>query len=396
MGAALVLTQLGIVAHYASCSILARSDRPTGSKGFLDYLNFKKMADKDEQQEKTIAEDLVVTKYKMAGDISNRVIQAVIKKCVSGASVRELCSFGDSLLLEETNKVFKKEKDLKKGDMVKIDLGAQVDGFIAAVAHTVLVGGGDKITGRKADLLLAAHHASEVALRLMKPGTENVAVTSAVQKVAESYQCKPVEGMLSHQLKQFEIDGDKSIIQNPNEMQKKEHEKSTFELHEVYAIDVLISTGEGVGREMETRTTVFKKSNETYMLKMKTSRALFSEVSTKCGSMPFCLRSLEDEKKARMGVVECVSHKLLEPFHVLYEKPSEMVAQFKFTVLLMPNGPQKITGITFDPSTCQSEHSITDEDIKKLLTTSTKKKPNKKKKATTAKDEKMEVAESAE
>jgi len=384
------------------------------------------MADKDEQQEKTIAEDLVVTKYKMAGDISNRVIQAIINKCVAGASVRELCSFGDSLLLEETNKVFKKEKDLKKGiafptclsvnncichfsplvsdpdvelkdgDMVKIDLGAQVDGFIAAVAHTVLVGGGDKITGRTADLLLAAHYASEAALRLMKPGAENVAVTGAVQKVAESYQCKPVEGMLSHQLKQFEIDGEKSIIQNPNEMQKKEHEKSTFELHEVYAIDVLISTGEGVGREMETRTTVFKKSNETYMLKMKTSRALFSEVSAKCGSMPFCLRSLEDEKKARMGVVECVSHKLLEPFHVLYEKPTEMVAQFKFTVLLMPNGPQKITGIAFDPSTCQSDHSITDEEIKKLLTTSTKKKPNKKKKAATGKDEKMEVTESTD
>ena len=57
------------------------------------------------------------------------------------------------------------------------------------------------------------------------------------------------------------------------------------------------------------------------MLKMKTSRAVLSEVNTKCGSMPFCLRSLGDEKKARMGVVECVAHKLLEPFHVLYEKP---------------------------------------------------------------------------
>merc|ERR1712071_336417 len=89
----------------------------------------------------------------------------------------------------------------------------------------------------------------------------------------------------------------------------------------------------------------------------------------------------------RMGVVECVAHKLLEPFHVLYEKPSEMVAQFKFTVLLMPNGPQKITGIAFDPSTCQPEHSITDEDIKKLLTTSTKKKTNKKKNPS-AKDDK--------
>ena len=79
---------------------------------------------------------------------------------------------------------------------------------------------------------------------------------------------------------------------------------------------------------METRTTVFKKTNETYMLKMKASRALFTEVSSKCGTMPFSLRNLEDEKKARMGVVECVSHKLLEPFHVLYEKPSKSRERF--------------------------------------------------------------------
>ncbi|XP_046650677.1 proliferation-associated protein 2G4-like [Daphnia pulicaria] len=374
------------------------------------------MADKDkDEQEKTIAEDFVVTKYKMAGEISNRVIQGVIAQCVAGASVRELCTLGDKLLLEETVKVFKKEKELKKGiafptcvsvnncvchfsplasdtdvelkdgDVVKIDLGAHVDGFIASVAHTVVVGSSPstKITGRKADILLAAHYASEAALRLMKPGTENQAVTSVVQTIAESYKCKPIEGMLSHQLKQFEIDGEKSIIQNPNEIQRKEHEKSTFELHEVYAIDVLISSGEGVGKEMDTRTTVFKKTNETYMLKMKASRALFTEVNSKCGTMPFSLRNLEDEKKARMGVLECVSHKLLEPFHVLYEKPNEIVAQFKFTVLLMPNGPQKITGLPFDPTAFQTENSITDEEVKKLITSSTRSKPNKKKKPAT-------------
>ncbi len=38
-----------------------------------------------------------------------------MKQCVAGASVRELCSLGDKLLLEETVKVFKKEKELKKG-----------------------------------------------------------------------------------------------------------------------------------------------------------------------------------------------------------------------------------------------------------------------------------------
>ena len=46
--------------------------------------------------------------------------------------------------------------------------------------------------------------------------------------------------MLSHQLNQNVIDGEKTIIQNPNEAQRKEHEKFDFELHEVYAIGMYI------------------------------------------------------------------------------------------------------------------------------------------------------------
>lgn len=49
----------------------------------------------------------------------------------------------------------------------------------------------------------------------------------------------------------------------------------------------------------------------------------------------------------------------------------------------MPNGPQKITGLTLDPTTFQTENSITDEEIKKLITSSTRNKPNKKKKSAT-------------
>lgn len=92
---------------------------------------------------------------------------------------------------------------------------------------------------------MAANFAADAALRLVKPGNENYTVTDAIQKIAEAYKCKPISGMLSHQLKQFRIDGEKSIIQNPTEAQRKEHEKCEFEMHEVYAIDVLISTGEG-------------------------------------------------------------------------------------------------------------------------------------------------------
>ncbi|XP_076342036.1 proliferation-associated protein 2G4-like isoform X4 [Tachypleus tridentatus] len=77
------------------------------------------------------------------------------------------------------------------------------------------------------------------------------------------------------------------------------------------------------------------------------------------------VRALEDEKKARMGVVECVNHKLIEPFTVLYEKEGELVAQFKFTVLLMPSGLHKITGEAVDWDMYETEHDIKDDTIKK-------------------------------
>lgn len=41
---------------------------------------------------------------------------------------------------------------------------------------------------------------------------------------------------------------------------------------------------------------------------MKTSRAVFSEIQKKAGAFPFTLRALEDEKRARMGVQEAVTH----------------------------------------------------------------------------------------
>ena len=62
---------------------------------------------------------------------------------------------------------------LQDGDVVKIDMGAHIDGFIAVVAHTIIVNDGkSKVTGRKADALIAAHLCAEAALRLVKPGNE--------------------------------------------------------------------------------------------------------------------------------------------------------------------------------------------------------------------------------
>ena len=192
--------------------------------------------------------------------------------------------------------------------------------------------------------------------------------------------------MISHQMTRGIIDGEKKIYQNPNEMQRRDNEKEEFALYEVYAIDVLVSSGEGKPRETDIRTTVYKKKDFVYQLRMKSSRAFLSEVEKRYSLMPFTLRQFEDEKRARMGVIECAKHELVEPYPVYQERDGEFVAEFKFTVLLMPNGQMKITGLPIDLDLYQSEYKIVDSDVKQLLSSSIQKKKknkNKKKKGTT-------------
>ena len=59
-----------------------------------------------------------------------------------------------------------------------------------------------QVTGRQADVVLAAHYASEVALDLFRKDTENYDVTNAINKVTDLYDVKPCEGMISFNLLQ--------------------------------------------------------------------------------------------------------------------------------------------------------------------------------------------------
>ena len=86
---------------------------------------------------------------------------------------------------------------LQDGDLVKMDLGAHIDGFIAVVAHTFVLGASAEapVTGRKADVIMAAHLASEAALRLVKPGMENTEVTDTLTEIGKAFDCKVTQLM---------------------------------------------------------------------------------------------------------------------------------------------------------------------------------------------------------
>merc|ERR1712048_439246 len=104
---------------------------------------------------------------------------------------------------------------------------------------------------------------------------------------------------------------------NPEE----KNETFEFELNEVYCIDVVMSTGEGKGREAELRSTVFKRAVETtYLLKTQKARQFISEVNKRFPALPFTLRAIEDEQVARVGASEARRHELLEEYPVLKEK----------------------------------------------------------------------------
>ncbi|KAI0787629.1 proliferation-associated protein 1 [Fomes fomentarius] len=368
------------------------------------------------------------TKYKTAAEIVHNVVKKLVSLAVEGAKVLDLCVEGDKLIEAGTGAVYNKpvkgvkvskgiafptsisvnntvahfsplESDpsssqaLAKGDVVKIHLGAHIDGYAAVTAETLVVGATpeEPVTGRKADVLQAAWHAAEVVQRLVKVGNKNWAVTDAVNKIAAAWDCKAVEGMLSCQQTQNVIDGKKRIILNPSEEQRKGIEAVTFAENEVWGIDILLTSAEdGKARLEESRTTIYQKeATVTYQLKMKTSRAVFSEVQKKAGAFPFNIRSLEDEKRARLGLQEAVQHNLVKPYEVVYTPVNTYVAAFHFTIALLPGGPALITSppVWYKPELVKSEKSLEDAELKELLTKPLRENKKAKKAAAAAKAE---------
>jgi len=76
-------------------------------------------------------------------------------------------------------------------------------------------------------------------------------------------------------------------------------------------------------------------------------------------------------------VLNVMSNVRLHSYPVLHERAGDLVAHFRFTVLLLPSGPTRITGLPFT-SNLSSDKTI-DSELAALMALSTKKKKRKKK-----------------
>lgn len=239
---------------------------------------------------------------------------------------------------------------LKSNEVVKIQLGAQIDGFGTIVCDTIVVGRekDGEIIGREADLLLATHYANELLLRLMvppgllaggseeekkkaaavKPPTQSK-ITSMLEKVVKSYECNLVESTTSWLFDRNEIEGKKKIVLAPSEGSKGE---GIPEVGEVWGVEMGVSLGSGKVKTLENRPTLHRRTTITYALKRPSSRQTLSEIVKKFGTFPFSLRQLDDERAAKVGVVECVRSNVLRQYEVIADKDGAPVSRLFTTI----------------------------------------------------------------
>lgn len=230
---------------------------------------------------------------------------------------------------------------LKKGDVVKIQVGAHIDGYATVAAETIVVGASksEPVQDKAADAIKAAWTAAEVAIRSMMPGKTNHEISREIEAAIKEFDgVRAVEDIQTNQMEKDVIDGKKKIVLAAEPTNRPDACK--LEENEVYGVDIQVTTSEsGKPKKDADKTTIYKKTGTTYLLKMATSRKVFSEIQKVAGPFPFNLRVLEDEKKARMGIQECVNHSLLTPFEVLYDgKDGAVTAQIFFTCAISSKG----------------------------------------------------------
>jgi hypothetical protein len=113
----------------------------------------------------------------------------------------------------------------------------------------------------------------------------------------------------------------------------------------VWGVEMGVSLGSGKVKSNGNRTTLHRRTALTYQLKRPTSRGLLSEVVKKFGTFPFSLRQLDDEKTAKVGVVECVRTGVIRQYEVVVDKDAQPVARVFSTVGEFMDSPAHITAL---------------------------------------------------
>src|SRR3990170_131772 len=169
-------------------------------------------------------DDEVREKLRVAGRIAREAKELGVSLCRDGTSLLDIAerieahmrsrgappAFPTCISLDHVAAHYSPLHDdrlaLRRGNVVKLDLGAQVDGYIADTAVTVEVG-----TRNWTDLIKASEVALETAIEVCRPKTPPRLLGAAIERAIESYGYKPISNLTGHTIERYKLHAGKSI-----------------------------------------------------------------------------------------------------------------------------------------------------------------------------------------
>lgn len=221
------------------------------------------------------------------------------------------------------------ESKIKEGDLLKIDVGAHVDGYIADTAITVDFGKND-------DLLNAAKQALAAAVDLVKPGVLISDISRTIEETIKSHGFKPVENLTGHGLDRYVEHKEPSV---PNVYMRNEYRLSE---DQVIAIEPFATSG--IGHVKDTPEVMIFSFSADKPVRSMDAKKIVSYVN-RFNGLPFAERWLmtkqaEEEGvpqslfKIRMALRELVQRGVLYSYPVLREAKSGLVSQAEHTIIV--------------------------------------------------------------
>jgi methionyl aminopeptidase len=282
-----------------------------------------------------------------AGKIAGRVLSLVKNEVRPGVKVLKICKLAEEKILEfgasgiafpcnvsinneaaHYTSPYADSKVFPDMGLVKVDIGAHVNGYISDTAITV------DLDGSFENFIAAARNALESAIEAVRPGVHVGEVGAAIERTIKKHGLKPVHQLSGHQLRQWMLHAGKNV---PNIGQKV---SPTMNLGETYAIEPFATNGNGT---IKSGRTIYifsndlknkKKLDHSALRVRNTSRQLFK-------SLPWASRWLY----GKVGGVDVdVVLKTLQRagaihgYPVLFEGKDGMVSQFEHSVFIGEEG----------------------------------------------------------
>jgi methionyl aminopeptidase len=224
------------------------------------------------------------------------------------------------------------ETALAEGDVVKVDCGVHVDGFVADTAMTVDL----SADGKHRSLLAAAKEALDAAIRVAGPDVDVTAIGREVESVIKSKGHQPVRNLTGHSVGRWIIHGGPQIPNVPTGRGKLRPDTCV-------AIEPFASTGTGLVSEVgDAHVFMCKKT----VKRVRGADTQVMEAIRAFGGLPFGSRDLLADLpfRAVSTTLNCLMNAgYLMVYPPLCDREGSFVAQFEHTLYVGDDGVEVMT-----------------------------------------------------